>query len=378
MTGVSAEPAVAVPFLDLGVVHRPLKEELLAEIGELIDAGTYTNGPQVAEFERWFAEYCETRHAVGLASGLDALRLALVAGGLEHRDEVIVPANTFVASFEAISQAGGHPVPVDVSEDDWNLDVGLAAEAVTPRTRFVMPVHLYGQLADMRAVAGLAARFRLAVVEDACQAHGAERDGVRAGSAGLASAFSFYPAKNLGAFGDAGALVTDDEQLADKVRALREHGQRAKYRHEFDGWTARLDTIQAIVLLRKLPLLDGWNGERRAVARAYAQRLDGLGDLGLPPVPLGSNPVWHLFVVRTARPDALAEHLRVRGIGTGRHYPEPAHLSGAYSSLGYRDGSFPVAEALAREGLSLPIFPGMSEQQIDAVTEAIEDYFAGG
>jgi dTDP-4-amino-4,6-dideoxygalactose transaminase len=378
VTGVSAETSIAVPFLDLGLIHAPLKDEVLAEISELIDSNAYINGPQVGRFERAFADYCGSGDAVGLASGLDALRLALIAAGIEVGDEVLVPANTFLASFEAIAQAGGRPVPVDVSEEDWNLDVSLAAEAVTPRTRFVMPVHLYGQLTDMRALAELAGRRELGIVEDACQAHGAERDGLRAGTVGRAGAFSFYPGKNLGAFGDAGALVTDDNQLAAKVRALREHGQRAKYEHDYEGWTARLDTIQAIVLLRKLSLLDGWNEERRAVAHGYAERLEGVGDLRLPPVPAGSDPVWHLYVVRTAKPAELAAHLREQGIGTGRHYPQPAHLSLAYSSLGYAEGSFPVTEALAREGLSLPIFPGMTERQIDAVADAIGAYFARG
>ena len=378
VTQLSAEPAVSVPFLDLGLIHRPLKEELLTEIGELIDANAYVNGPQVDGFEQAFARYCGGRHAVGVASGLDALRLALIAAELEPGDEVLVPANTFLASFEAASQAGCVPVPVDVGEQDWNLDVRLVEEAVTPQTRVVMPVHLYGQLADMRALDDLARRRGLLVVEDACQAHGAERDGLRAGSIGLAGAFSFYPGKNLGAFGDAGALVTDDERLAEKVRALREHGQRAKYEHDFEGWTARLDTIQALVLLRKLPLLDGWNEQRRAVARGYAERLEGVGDLRLPPVPEGSRPVWHLYVVRTAKPTELAEFLRERGIGTGRHYPQPAHLSPAYAHLGYGEGSFPVAEALGREGLSLPIFPGMTERQLDSVADAIAAYFARG
>jgi dTDP-4-amino-4,6-dideoxygalactose transaminase len=367
-----------VPFLDLGAVHAPLKERLVAEIADLIDSNAFTNGPQVAAFEQAFAEYCGSGHAVGLASGLDALRLALIAGGIVDGDEVVVPANTFIASFEAVTQAGGSPVPVDLSERDWLLDVSLVEEALTERTRFVMPVHLYGQLADMRALAELAARSGVAIVEDACQAHGADRDGLRAGTVGFAGAFSFYPSKNLGAFGDAGALVTNDEELAARVRALREHGQSAKYEHERAGYTARLDTIQALVLLHKLPFLDGWTGERRRAARFYSERLDGVGDLQLPPVPAGSNPVWHLYVVRTGDPDGLAGFLRERGIATGRHYPEPPHLSRAYRSLGYGEGAFPVAEALAREGLSLPMFPGLTEQQLEAVVETVRAFFDGG
>jgi len=367
-----------VPFLDLHAVHADLKASLLEEIGRLIDTGAFTNGPQVGELEQAFADWCGPRHCVGLASGLDALRLGLLAGGLEPGDEVIVPANTFIATFEAVTQAGGTPVPVDVAEADYNLDPAAAEAAVTDRTRFLLPVHLYGQMADMRALATLAERRGLGILEDACQAHGAGRDGLRAGSAGLAGAFSFYPGKNLGAMGDAGALVTDDEALAATVRALREHGQKEKYRHELEGYTARLDTIQALVLLRKLPLLDGWNDERRALADAYASALEGVGDLRLPPVPDGSEPVWHLFVVRTAEPERLAAFLRERGIATGRHYPEPAHLAPAYARLGLGRGAFPVTEALAAECLSLPLFPGMTEEQVDRAVAATRDYFARG
>lgn len=288
-----------------------------------------------------------------------------------------MPAHTFVATVEAVTQARGIPVLTDISEDDYGLDARAAEAAVTSRTRFLLPVHLYGQVADMQALGKVARRRNVAIVEDACQAHGAERNGQRAGSIGLAAAFSFYPAKNLGAFGDAGALVTDSPELADHARALREHGQRRKYEHEFEGYTARLDTIQAVVLLRKLPLLDGWNLERRHIAASYNERLADIGDLRLPSVPGGSAPVWHLYVVRTARPDELAEFLRDRGIASGRHYPQPVHLTAAYAHLGYRAGDFPVAEALACECLSLPIFPGMTEAQLAAVVEAVEAFFGG-
>ena len=370
-------PRVTVPFLDLGAIHAPLKEELLADFARLIDTNAYVNGPAVAELEDDFAAYCGTEHCVGLASGLDALRLGLQAAGLEPGDEVIVPAQTFIATYEAVTQAGGRPVPVDVSNGDYNLDPALVEAAVTPRTRFLLPVHLYGQLADVKALRAIAERRGLQLVEDAAQAHGAERDGIRAGQAGLWGAFSFYPGKNLGAMGDAGALVTNDEALATRLRALREHGQRAKYIHEWEGWTARLDTLQALVLLRKLRLLDGWNLQRRAAARAYAERLAGLGDLVLPAVAHASEPVWHLYVVRTAAPVALGDFLRERGIGTGRHYPQAPHLSPAYAHLGHREGAFPVAETLARDGLSLPIFPGLSDAQVDAVVSGVRAYFGG-
>lgn len=366
---------VSIPFYDPGPSFNGLREKLLAEISDLIASGAFTNGPHVGAFETAFAHYCGTKECVGLASGLDALRLGLLAAGIERGDEVIVPANTFVATLEGVAQAGGVPVVADARESDYNLDPEAVEAAITPRARFIAPVHLYGQMADMRALVEIAERQGLAIVEDACQAHGAERDGLRAGAVGLLGAFSFYPAKNLGAIGDAGALVTDDESLAAEVRALREHGQRQKYHHDREGYTARLDTIQALVLLHKLPLLDGWNGERRSVAKLYLDALAGVGDLRLPPVADGSDPVWHVFVVRTREPEPLAEFLRERGIGTGRHYPQPAHLSVAYAHLGYGPGSFPIAESLAREVLSLPFFPGMSEEQVAAVAGAISEFF---
>jgi dTDP-4-amino-4,6-dideoxygalactose transaminase len=368
----------AVPFVDLNPIHEPLVAPLLDDMAALIDSGAFVNGPQVAEFESALARYCGTDHCVGVASGLDALRLGLIAGGLGRGEEVVVPANTFAATVEAVVQAGGIPVLADVSELDYNLDPAAAAAAMTDRTRFLLPVHLYGQLADMAALEPLALRGGLGLLEDACQAHGAERDGRRAGASALAGAFSFYPAKNLGAMGDAGALVTGSPELAERARALREHGQRRKYEHDLEGYTARLDTIQAIVLLRKLPLLDGWNEERRAAAAFYLHALAGVGDLRLPPVAPGSRPVWHLFVVRTAQPERLASFLHERGIATARHYPRPIHLAPAYASLGYAHGAFPVTEALARECLSLPIFPGISEPQQHAVVAATKDVFHGG
>jgi dTDP-4-amino-4,6-dideoxygalactose transaminase len=364
-----------VPFLDLGAIHCDLKDELLESFSALIDSGAFINGPAVAEFEEAFAGYVGTTHAIGLASGLDALRLGLLAAGLEPGDEVIVPANTFVATLEAVTQAGGRPVVVDMSETDWNMDVDAAEVAVGPNTRFVLPVHLYGQMADMRGLVDLAERHGLTLIEDACQAHGADRDGIGAGVSGRAAAFSFYPGKNLGAFGDAGALTTNDGELASVMHALREHGQRAKYEHEREGWTGRLDTIQAIVLLAKLRRLDVWNEERRWIAAHYLERLAGVGDLELPPVARDSSPVWHLFVVRTADPAALAEALRAHGIATGRHYPDAVHLTQAYRWLGYEEGAFPLAERHAQRVLSLPIFAGMTIDDAEVVVETVSAYF---
>lgn len=373
----SASSRLSVPFFDLGPSSRVFRAALLEDVAGLLESGAFTNGPAVRDFEEAFARYVGVHHCVGVASGLDALRLALLAGGLERGDEVVVPAATFAATFEAVTQAGGIPVVADVREDDYCLDPAAASSVISSRTRFLLPVHLYGQLADLRALADVAARRSVGILEDACQAHGATRDGRAAGSVGVAGAFSFYPAKNLGAIGDAGALVTDDDELADTVRSLREHGQSTKYHHALEGYTARLDTIQALALLHKLPHLDGWTAERRAIAAHYTAELAGVGDLRLPAVPPGSEPVWHLYVVRTPDPAALANFLGERGIGSGRHYPEPPHLSEAYAGLGYRLGAFPVAEALSREAISLPLFPGMTEAQLDAVVSVVKAFFSG-
>jgi dTDP-4-amino-4,6-dideoxygalactose transaminase len=289
-----------------------------------------------------------------------------------------VPAMTFIATFEAVVQAGGSPVVVDVRSDDAGLNVDAAAAVIGPQTRFVMPVHLYGQMMDGRAVADLASRRDLVVVEDACQSHGAWRDGIAAGAVGAAGAFSFYPSKNLGAAGDAGALVTDDEALAARIRALREHGETQRYYSRYVGYTARLDAIQALILTHKLPLLSEWNTARAQAAAYYAEALSGVGDLRLPRAVEGATHVWHLYAVRTAEPEQLATYLRERGVSTGRHYPQPPYLAPAFADLGLQEGSFPVAEAIARETLSLPIFPGISERQLEAVTSAVSAFFASG
>jgi dTDP-4-amino-4,6-dideoxygalactose transaminase len=372
---VSAEP---VPFLDLATIHAPLKQQILDDIAAAIDASAFTNGPAVQQFERSFAAWCGTSACVGVASGLDALRLSLIASGIGPGDEVIVPANTFVATVEAVRQAGALRVRAVVALPYYPRAPAAAAAAVGPRTRALLPVHLYGQMADVAALRELAGRHGLLIFEDACQAHGARRDGVVAGTAGQAGSFSFYPGKNLGAMGDAGALVTDDEQLAASARALREHGQRVKYHHELVGWTARLDALQALVLERKLPHLDAWTAQRRRAAAIYDEQLAGVGDLRRPPVAPGSEPVWHLYPVRTADPEALAATLAERRIATGRHYPEPVHRSAANADLGYAPGAFPVAEALAGELLSLPIFPGIGDAQLARVIDAVEAHFARG
>jgi dTDP-4-amino-4,6-dideoxygalactose transaminase len=364
-----------VPFVDLGPVSGAVKQQVLERIARTIDRGDFANGEAVAEFEQRFADFCGVRHCVGVSSGLDALRLALVASGVAPGDRVIVPASTFAATLEAVIQADGTPIVVDISEGDYNVDAGQTESAAAAGATHILPVHLYGQMADMRELSRVAEGSGLTIVEDACQAHGSRRDGLSAGRAGRAAAFSFYPAKNLGAMGDAGALVTDDAELAAHARALREHGETGKYHHEYVGYTARLDTIQAIVLLEKLPLLEDWNRQRRDAARFYEQSLSEIDDLRLPPVPGGSEPVWHLYVVRASQPERLAAFLADRAIQTARHYPQPPHLAPAYRNLGHVPGDFPVAEALAREGLSLPLYPGLSDAQLEWVCKSVQDYF---
>jgi dTDP-4-amino-4,6-dideoxygalactose transaminase len=368
---------VTVPFVDLRPTNDPVRRGVLEATERLLATGQFTNGPEVEAFETMFAAYCGTRFCVGTASGLDALRMALIATEISPGAEVILPANTFAATAEAVVQAGCVPVFVDAGEADYNIDPAAVEAAVTSRTDCVIPVHLYGQLADVTALDEVARRHDIPMIEDACQAHGARRDGRCAGGVALAGAFSFYPTKNLGAGGDAGALTTTDDAIATRIRVLREHGQTRKYEHDFVGYTGRLDTIQALILLQKLPHLERWNDERRGAAALYTSRLAGVGDLRLPPVPASSEPVWHLYVVRTANPESLAAFLVERGIATGRHYPQPLHLSPAFADLRYRQGAFPVTEALARECLSLPLFPGISEEQLTNVVEAVDGYFRG-
>jgi dTDP-4-amino-4,6-dideoxygalactose transaminase len=367
-----------LPFVDLSHANAAVERDVLADTAAIIASGQFTNGPHVERFEKAFAAFCGARECVGVASGLDGLRLALIAAGVKAGDEVIVPAQTFIATFEAISQAGATPIVADVSERDYNLDPDAVAAVLGRRTRCILPVHLYGQMADVHLLSDLARRHDVQLVEDACQAHGAARDDLRPGQVATAAAFSFYPTKNLGALGDAGALITDDHALAGRARALRQHGESERYISEHIGYTARLDTLQAAVLLRKLPLLNGWNRQRRETAGLYSEALEGVGDLRCLPVPAGSLPVWHLYPVRTAHAQSLASFLAERGIRTGRHYPQPPHLSPAYASLGYRQGAFPVAETLAAELVSLPMYPGMSEHQVARVADSVGEYFRNG
>jgi dTDP-4-amino-4,6-dideoxygalactose transaminase len=330
-------------------------------------------GPEVRAFEEAFAAWCQARFAVGISSGTAAIELTLRALGVGPGDEVITTPFTFIATGEAISATGATPVFADIDPATYNLDPAAVEAALTARTRALLPVHLYGQPADMAALAAIAQRRGLALLEDAAQAHGAEIAGRRAGSLGHAACFSFYPGKNLGCYGDGGAVTTDDEALAGRLRKLRDHGRSSKYVHDELGYGHRLDALQAAILAAKLPHLDAANAARRRLAARYRQLLAG-ADLVLPYVPEGVTPAWHLYVVRTARRDALLASLRAEGIEAGIHYPLPLHLQPAYRSLGLGAGSFPVAEAAAQQVLSLPLFPEMTDEQQERVAAAVIRY----
>ncbi|NNC93606.1 MAG: DegT/DnrJ/EryC1/StrS family aminotransferase [Acidimicrobiia bacterium] len=365
----------SVPFVDLKAQHRSLEGELRAAIDDVMSNTNFILGAPVAEFERAFADFLGVGHAVGVSSGLDALRLTLLALGVDRGDEVVLPANTFIATALAVSSVGARPVLVDCRADTYEIDVDAIEAAVGSRTRVIMPVHLAGQSADLHPILELAASRSLDVVEDAAQSHGAVYRGGTCGSHGVAGCFSFYPAKNLGAYGDGGAVVTRDPELADRLRRLRNYGEQAKYEHTEKGYNARLDTVQAAVLNVKLPKLAGWNAARAAAAAAYRRELDGVGDLAFQALTPGSTHVYHLFIVETEYRDALQTHLRAAGIGSGIHYPSPIHLQPAYADLGYRAGDFPNAERLAKTMLSLPMYPELTGTQIERVTAEIRRFF---
>ncbi len=360
-----------VPFLDLKAHHDPIRSEVMAAIAGVVDTNAFAGGPFVARFEEAYSHYCDTRFCTGVANGTDALWFALLALGVGPGDEVLTVPMTFMATAEAISYAGARPVFVDIDPHTYTLDVARIEAALTPRTRAIVPVHLFGQCADLDPILALAQKHGLAVVEDAAQAQGALYRGRRAGSLGHAGAFSFYPGKNLGAWGEAGAVVTNDPGLRDRLAMFREHGQQRKYHHDVIGWNGRMDGIQAAVLSVKLKYLDRANDGRRRAAAAYRERLAGLPGVALPVEADYGRHIYHIFAVRVPDRDALAARLAADGIGTGIHYPVPVHLQRAYTSLGHRRGDFPVSEACADSFLSLPMYPELTESQIDAVTDAL-------
>jgi dTDP-4-amino-4,6-dideoxygalactose transaminase len=360
-----------VPFVDLRAQHAPLSRDIDEAIRGVVDRGDFILGAAVERFEREFAAFIGTRHAIGVGTGFDAIELALRAFGIGPGDEVVTAANTFIATVMAIVAVGARPVLADMDPATYAIDPDALAAAITPRTRAVIPVHLFGQPADLDAVTAVARRHNLAVIEDAAQAHGARYNGRRAGSLGHAAAFSFYPSKNLGALGDGGMITTDDERAAAALRLLRNYGQRVKYHHAVPGTNSRLDTLQAAVLSVKLPHLDGWNAARRRHADAYAARLGGR--VRTPAAAAGREHVYHLYVIETEERDALQVRLRARQVDTGIHYPVPVHLQEACASLGYKAGDFPATEAAAARMLSLPMFAELTGEQIEYVSDALEN-----
>jgi dTDP-4-amino-4,6-dideoxygalactose transaminase len=364
-----------IPFLDLKAATAELRPEFDEAYRRVMDSGWFLLGQELEAFEAEFAAYCNTRHCIGVANGLDALHLILRAYGIGAGDDVIVPSHTFIATWLAVTYAGATPVPVEVDPATYNLDPTKIEEAITPRTKAIMPVHLYGQPADMDPILAIAAKHGLKVIEDNAQAQGALYKGRKTGSLGDAAGTSFYPGKNLGALGDAGAVTTNDPVLAEKVRTLRNYGARIKYQHDLPGFNSRIDELQAAFLRVKLRKLDEWNFRRKTIARQYLQGLADTPGLELPFVPAWANPVWHLFVIRTPNRDELHKKLADAGIGTLIHYPVPPHLSGAYANHQVpTSGSWclPIAERLTATILSLPIGPHITVEQIVNITAGIK------
>ncbi|MBZ5631000.1 MAG: DegT/DnrJ/EryC1/StrS family aminotransferase [Acidobacteriia bacterium] len=359
-----------VPFVDLSAIHKPLAGEFAAVFQRVLERSTFVLGPEVQEFESAFAAYLGVDHCVTTNNGTTALQLVLAALGIGPGDEVITVTNTFIATAEAISAVGAKPVFVDVDPVSYNMDPVLAEKAITPRTRALLPVHLYGQCADLDALADIARRRNLHLVEDACQAHGSEYKGRKAGTMGVAGCFSFYPGKNLGALGEGGAVSTSDAALAQKMRMLRDHGSLRKYEHAIPGYNFRLEGMQGGFLRVKLPHLDGWNEQRREVAALYSSKLKDSGIVAPKEMPYGKH-IYHLYVVQVDNRDSVQRDLGANGVATGLHYPVPLHLQQAYKDLGYREGDFPVSEKLARRILSLPIYPGLSTDAAEYVVSKL-------
>jgi dTDP-4-amino-4,6-dideoxygalactose transaminase len=384
-----------VPFLDLKAQFREIEHEVLPMVKEAMENAAFIGGPQVTGFEAEFAAFCDSKHCAGVNSGTDAIRFALMAAGVGPGDEVITVPHTFIATTEAISQVGAKPVFVDIDPKTYNMDpnkledylnkrVGggsTSAQHPEPRTqsrpKAVLPVHIYGQPADMDAILAIAGKHNLVVIEDACQAHGALYKGKRAGSMGLAGAFSFYPGKNLGAYGEGGAVVTQSEDMANKIRMIRDHGQAKKYYHDLEGYNGRLDAIQAGVLRIKLRRLAQWNEARRKNAALYDELLSRVPGVTIPFQADYAKSVYHLYVILVDDRDGLQKYLGEKGVGSGLHYPVPLHLQKAYASDGYKEGDFPVTESVARRLLSLPMFPELTKAQIEYVADCIKEFQTG-
>jgi dTDP-4-amino-4,6-dideoxygalactose transaminase len=367
-----------VPYFDLKTHHASLRIELNAAIQEVIEEGAFAGGPFVARFEEDFAAYCDCPHAIGVGSGTEALWLCLLALGVGPGDEVITVPNTFMATAEAISYCGARPVFVDVDERTYTMDPAFLEGAITPSTKAIIPVHLFGQPADMDPILEVARKHGLFVIEDACQAHGAEYKSRKVGAMSDAACFSFYPAKNLGALGEAGAVVTFNAELAAKISLLREHGQARKYYHSVIGWNCRMDGIQAAVLRVKLRNLGRYTELRRSHAAQYDRALSGIAELVSPVQAAWARHVYHIYAIRVKNRDEVMRRLAEKGVGSGVHYPVPVHLQEAYRSLGHQSGAFPIAEQCAKEFVSLPMFPELTSEQVEIVIEAVKQAVVGG
>jgi dTDP-4-amino-4,6-dideoxygalactose transaminase len=367
---------MAIPLVDLKAQYATIKPEIDAAMQRVVNNTSFILGKEVAEFEKNFAAFCTAQYCVGTDSGTAALHLALIILGIQPGDEVITTTHTFIATSEVISLIGAKPVLVDIDPRTYNIDPNKIEAAITPHTRAVIPVHLYGQPAEMDAILDIAQRHNLRVIEDAAQAHGAEYRDKRAGTMGDVACFSFYPGKNLGAYGDAGALVTNDRALAEHARMLRDHGRSEKYAHKLVGYGYRLDALQAAILGAKLPHLDAWNARRREIADFYTELLPRYcgSDIVTPYVPSHIQPVYHIYCIRAENRDGLQKHLRARGIDTGIHYPIPLHVQPVYENLGYKAGDFPNAEKAASEILSLPMYPELTNEQAQQIVDAIRDF----
>ena len=364
-----------VPILDLKPAYDELRDELDAAYHRVMESGWVLLGRELEAFEAEYAASIGAKHCIGVANGLEAMQMVLMALGIGAGDEVIVPAHGYIATFLAVTHAGARPVPCECDPRTYNLDPARIEAAITPRTKAILPIHLYGQTADMEAINAVATKHGLFVLEDAAQSHGARCRGIPAGALGDAAGISFYPSKNLGALADAGAVTTNEGALAEKIRHLRNYGSKVRYQHECIGLNSRLSELQAAFLRAKLPRLEEWNARRATLAARYLAKLSGAGDLGLPFVPDWARPAWHLFVVRTQRREALQAHLARREIGTQVHYPIPPHLSSAYRDAGWKRGDFPLAEQLAAEVLSLPIGPHVTLEQVDYVCAGVREFF---
>ena len=366
-----------VPFLDLKAQYETIRAEIAAALQEVLEKTAFAGGPFVEKFEKEFAPFCRTEHAVGVGNGTDALWAAMLGLGIGQGNEVITAANTFIATAEAISFCGAKPVFVDVDEKTCNMNPNVIEAAITPRTRAIIPVHLYGQMADMDPIMEIARKHKLLVIEDASQAHGAEYKGRRAGSIGHAGCFSFYPGKNLGAYGEAGAVVTNNAELARTMRMFRDHGQSKKYYHSIIGWNARMDGFQGAVLSVKLKHLPAWTEGRRKNAALYNQLLSGVENIILPTEASYGKHVYHIYAIRAQNRDALIKALQQRDVHCAIHYPVPLHLQDAYSSLGYKKGDFPVTERVAEGLVSLPMFAELTQEQIETAAQELKRCVAG-